>query len=117
MKSHKIIKMSEHNKFAIIEQYCDNNSWNGSGILRNKVIDDFCVVLQPRVVDNKIVDGVFSFVASRTLCGKRWACDIPLLYGVESVEQFSERIDAVIQAAKKAYNQCLQAYQESPHTA
>ena len=107
---------NEQKAYAIIEQYCDHNSWDGSGILRNKVIDDFYVSLHPRIVDNKIVDGVFSFVASRTLCGKRWACDIPLLYGVKSVEQFSERIDAAIQAAKKAYNQCLQAYQESPHT-
>lgn len=110
--------MSDEQKaLAIIEQYCDNNSWNGSGILRNKVIDDFYVSLRPRVVDNKMVDGVFSFVASRTLCGKRWTCDIPLLYRVVSVEQFSERIDAAIQVAKKAYNQCLQAYQESSHTA
>lgn len=107
----------EQKALAIIEQYCDNNSWNGSGILRNKVIDDFYVSLQPRIVDNKIVDGVFSFVASRTLCGKRWVCDTPLIYGVESVEQFSERIDAAIRVAKKAYNQCLQAYQESSHIA
>lgn len=107
----------EQKALTIIEQYCDNNSWNGSGILRNKVIDDFYISLHPRVVDNKIVDGVFSFVASRTLCGKRWMCDIPLLYSVVSAEQFSERIDAAIQTAKKAYNRCLQAYQESPHTA
>ena len=108
---------TEQKALAIVEQYCDNNSWNGSGIFRNKVIDDFYVSLHPRIVDNKIVDGEFSFVASRTLCGKLWACDIPLLYGVESVGQFSERIDAAIQVAKKAYNRCLQAYQESPHTA
>lgn len=106
----------EQKALAIIEQYCDHNSWDGSGILRNKVIDDFYIALQPRIVDDKPVDGVFSFVGSRTLCGKRWRCDIPLLYRVESVGQFSERIDAAIQVAKKAYNQCLQAYQESPHT-
>ena len=109
--------MTELQYLEIAAQYCDQNGWDGSGILRNKVIDDFYIALEPRIVNNKPEDGVFSFVGSRTLCGKRWRCDIPLLYRVESVEQFSERIDAAIRVAKKAYNQCLQAYQESPHTA
>lgn len=91
---------AQHDKFAIIEQYCDNNGWDGFSIDRRKDIGDWTFEIA-------ILFGRGVWGPTLTVTGHRvrWAASTSIPFNTfTNAEELSAAMERAFEKIKKAYD-------------